>query len=173
MKTRKLFWMVFVMLLVALLLPVVGAAAQNAVKVPVVVHEYVLNSDEGELSIHGDNVHFRGRSHETLEMSENACVDGLGFIDYKINFNKNGHVYAGGSWVIEPFAYEDEGVWDLRWHVTDEKPIVAVGQGTGVLNGMSIKLTYTGDGVDDEGVEYMIFEGEILVPSSAQVPCAE
>jgi hypothetical protein len=61
----------------------------------------------------------------------------------------------------------------MRWHVTDDKPIVAVGRGTGVLNGMSLKLIYKGDGVDDDGGEYMIFTGEILVPPNVPVPCAE
>jgi hypothetical protein len=173
MKNRKRLWLVFVMVSVAVFLTVMGVAAQNAVKVPVVVHEYLVSSDEGEPSFPGDNLHVRCAGHETIEMSENVCVNGLGTIDYLINFNKNGHVYAGGTWVIEPFAYEDEGAWEMRWHVTDDKPIVAVGRGTGVLNGMSLKLIYKGDGVDDDGGEYMIFTGEILVPPNVQVPCAE
>jgi hypothetical protein len=173
MKNRKRFLLVLVMVFAAVFLTVMGVAAKNALKVPVVVHEYLVSSDEGEPSFPGDNLHVRGVFYETIEWSENDCVNGLGSIDSMINFNKNGHVYAGGSWVIEPFAYEDEGTWEMRWHVTDDKPIVAIGQGTGVLNGMSIKVTYTGDGVDDEGVEYMIFTGEILVPPSAQVSCAE
>jgi hypothetical protein len=59
MKNRKRLWLVFVMVSVAVFLTVMGVAAQNAVKVPVVVHEYLVSSDEGEPSFPGDNLHVR------------------------------------------------------------------------------------------------------------------
>lgn len=172
MKIRKSFWMVLVALLfVALLLPVVGSAAQGAAIVPVVVYEFLVESQDGEVTFPGGNYHVRGAAHVTEEVSENSCLNGPGFIEYKVNVNKNGHVYAGGTWVIESERYE--GSWEMKWHVTTNKPIVAVGHGTGDFEGMQIKLAETefDDGENSEAD--LKFVGQILVPPSAQVQCTE
>ena len=172
MKTRRSLWMVVVVfLLVSFLLPAVGAAAQSAVRVPVVVYEYLDSHEEGEVTFPGGNYHERGAMHATTEMSVNSCLNGPGFIEYKINANKNGHVYAGGTWVIEVEDYD--GSWEMVWHVTTKMPITAIGQGTGEFEGIQIKLTETAFDEEENSDADLKFVGELLVPPHAQGQCVE
>ena len=160
-----------VLLFVVILLPVVGSAAQGRAEVPVVVYEFLVESQDREVTFPGGNYHAIGATHVTEEVSVSSCLNGPGFIEYKIDANKNGHFYAGGTWVIESERYE--GSWEMRWHVTTNKPIVAVGHGIDDFKGMQIKLAETefDDGENREAD--LKFVGQILVPPNAQVQCTD
>ncbi len=170
MKMKKSAWLgVVLFLLAAMILPAAVVGAKGAATVEFAGKEYLVALlVPGDLSEPGGNFHGRNREWLALEEADNSCVTGESLVTSNMNINKHGKEHAWGKWVIEPVGYE--GTWETTWRSQGDY-IYAAGHGTGVFRGMTIKFTFYGGGVDENGDEYMSYTGSIHVPPNAQVQC--
>ena len=161
-----------VLVFVAAILPLAGAAASGTTVVEFEGKEYIVDAVPPVETFPGGNYHARGAEYFGYEAATSSCVTGPSHVISNVILNKNGKGHIGGTFDIEPEAYTGEGAWKTTWHVNQDDFIVAVGHGTGLFQGMTIRFLFTDEGIDENG-EYLVYSGTLRIPANSPIQCAE
>jgi len=117
--------------------------------------------DEGDITITpGGTFKGRDRVWEMFHDTTDPRVTGTAIVISNANFNREFHGPAWGTLSVESDAYE--GGWEATWRSPAGRPeiIIAVGHGTGELEGLKAWWTFEYDEDDPNGR----ISGRILDP---------